>query len=89
MEKHDRVIAVFDGVYEAHGYDAFKPLHIPRFATLLGMWERTISISSAGKLFSATGVRVGWAVINLFFFLISFTFTSTLSFDILLSFVPY
>ena len=32
------------------------------FATLLGMWERTITISSAGKTFSATGWQVGWAV---------------------------
>jgi len=35
-------------------------------ATLPGMWERTISVGSAGKLFSATGVRIGWAVSTLF-----------------------
>lgn len=27
-----------------------------------GMWERTVSISSAGKTFSVTGWKVGWAV---------------------------
>ena len=32
------------------------------FASLPGMWERTITISSAGKTFSATGWQVGWAV---------------------------
>lgn len=32
------------------------------FATLPGMWDRTITISSAGKTFSATGWQVGWAV---------------------------
>ena len=32
------------------------------FATLPGMWERTVTISSAGKTFSATGWQVGWAV---------------------------
>ena len=32
------------------------------FASLPGMWDRTITISSAGKTFSATGWQVGWAV---------------------------
>lgn len=27
-----------------------------------GMFERSINVSSAGKLFSATGIRVGWAI---------------------------
>ena len=33
--------------------------HIP-LCTLPGMWERTVSISSAGKTFSLTGWKVGW-----------------------------
>lgn len=32
------------------------------FASLPGMWDRTITISSAGKTFSATGWQVGWAI---------------------------
>jgi kynurenine--oxoglutarate transaminase/cysteine-S-conjugate beta-lyase/glutamine--phenylpyruvate transaminase len=32
------------------------------FASLPGMWDRTITISSAGKTFSATGWQVGWCV---------------------------
>lgn len=32
------------------------------FASLPGMWDRTITISSAGKTFSATGWQVGWYV---------------------------
>jgi len=32
------------------------------FASLPGMWDRTITISSAGKSFSATGWQVGWCV---------------------------
>jgi kynurenine--oxoglutarate transaminase/cysteine-S-conjugate beta-lyase/glutamine--phenylpyruvate transaminase len=35
--------------------------HVP-FASLPGMWDRTITISSAGKTFSATGWQVGWCV---------------------------
>jgi kynurenine--oxoglutarate transaminase/cysteine-S-conjugate beta-lyase/glutamine--phenylpyruvate transaminase len=30
------------------------------FASLPGMWDRTITISSAGKTFSATGWQAGW-----------------------------
>mmetsp|Transcript_32027 Transcript_32027/g.48703 ORF Transcript_32027/g.48703 Transcript_32027/m.48703 type:complete len:514 (+) Transcript_32027:176-1717(+) len=33
-----------------------------QFASLPGMWDRTITISSAGKTFSATGWQVGWCV---------------------------
>jgi kynurenine--oxoglutarate transaminase/cysteine-S-conjugate beta-lyase/glutamine--phenylpyruvate transaminase len=32
------------------------------FASLPGMWDKTITISSAGKTFSATGWQVGWYV---------------------------
>jgi len=38
-----------------------NPGHV-HFATLPGMWERTITISSAGKTFSATGWQVGWCI---------------------------
>ena len=37
------------------------PGHV-HFASLPGMWERTITISSAGKTFSATGWQVGWSI---------------------------
>lgn len=30
-------------------------------ATLPDMWDRTITIGSAGKTFSATGWKLGWA----------------------------
>ena len=33
-----------------------------RFANLDNMWERTISVSTAGKTFNCTGWKVGWAV---------------------------
>jgi len=32
------------------------------FASLPGMWDRTITVSSAGKTFSVTGWQVGWVV---------------------------
>jgi N-succinyldiaminopimelate aminotransferase len=53
---HD-LVAVTDEVYEHLTFDATR--HIP-LATLPGMRERTVSISSAGKTFSVTGWKIGW-----------------------------
>lgn len=51
-------IAVTDEVYEHLVFDNTE--HIP-LATLPGMAERTITVSSAGKIFSFTGWKIGWA----------------------------
>lgn len=48
---------VTDEVYEHLVFDGVE--HIP-MATLPSMSERTLTISSAGKTFSATGWKVGW-----------------------------
>ena len=52
---HD-LIAVTDEVYE---HLVFDGAHIP-LATLPGMRERTVTISSAGKTFNCTGWKIGW-----------------------------
>ncbi len=52
------VLAVTDEVYEHLVFDGRE--HVP-LATLPGMAERTVSLSSAGKTFSFTGWKVGWA----------------------------
>ena len=54
--EHDAWV-VSDEVYEHLVFDGSA--HIP-VATLPDMAERTITISSAGKTFSATGWKVGW-----------------------------
>jgi N-succinyldiaminopimelate aminotransferase len=54
--EYDAVV-VTDEVYEHMLYDG-RP-HVP-MATLPGMAERTLTISSAGKTFSVTGWKVGW-----------------------------
>ena len=54
--EHD-VVVVTDEVYEHLTYD--DVVHVP-IATLPGMAERTLRISSAGKTFSFTGWKVGW-----------------------------
>jgi N-succinyldiaminopimelate aminotransferase len=54
---HD-VVVLADEAYEHLWFDGYP--HIP-IATLPGMWERTVTIGSAGKSFSFTGWKVGWA----------------------------
>jgi N-succinyldiaminopimelate aminotransferase len=53
------VLAITDEVYEHIVFDNDK--HI-RLATLPGMRERTLTLSGAGKTFSCTGWRIGWAI---------------------------
>jgi N-succinyldiaminopimelate aminotransferase len=55
--EHD-LVAVTDEVYE---HIVFEGAHVP-IATLPGMRERTVTISSAGKTFSLTGWKIGWSV---------------------------
>ncbi len=50
-----------DEVYEFLVFDGVR--HIPT-ATLEGMFERTITISSAGKTFGLTGWKIGWICAN-------------------------
>jgi N-succinyldiaminopimelate aminotransferase len=51
------LIAVTDEVYE---HLVFEGEHVP-LATLDGMAERTLTVSSLGKTFSVTGWKTGWA----------------------------
>jgi N-succinyldiaminopimelate aminotransferase len=55
--EHDLVV-VTDEVYEHLVFDGSE--HVP-LATLPGMAERTLTISSSGKTFSFTGWKIGWA----------------------------
>ncbi|PPF17857.1 aminotransferase [Rathayibacter sp. AY1A4] len=54
-ERHDAVILT-DEVYEHLRFDT---PHVP-LASLPGAFERTLSVSSAGKTFSTTGWKIGW-----------------------------
>lgn len=56
-KKHN-VLCLSDEVYE---WMVYKPHKHIRIATLPDMWERTITIGSAGKTFSVTGWKTGWA----------------------------
>jgi N-succinyldiaminopimelate aminotransferase len=52
------LVVISDEVYEHLVFDGRR--HVP-LATLPGMGERTLTISSGGKTFSLTGWKVGWA----------------------------
>ena len=56
--EHD-VLVICDEVYEHLTFDDAE--HVP-LAGYPGMRERTVRISSAGKTFSATGWKIGWAL---------------------------
>lgn len=55
--RHDAII-VTDEVYE---HLTFGVEHVP-VSSLPGAFERTVTISSAGKTFSTTGWKIGWIV---------------------------
>ncbi len=57
-QEHD-ILVLSDEVYEWMVYPGAE--HV-RLATLPGMWERTITLGSAGKTFSVTGWKIGWAI---------------------------
>ncbi|XP_077054999.1 kynurenine--oxoglutarate transaminase 3 isoform X2 [Siphateles boraxobius] len=56
--KHD-TLCFSDEVYEWLIYKGHEHVKI---ATLSGMWDRTITIGSAGKTFSVTGWKLGWSI---------------------------
>jgi len=57
VARRSDAIVVTDEVYEHLTFDG--AVHVP-IATLPGMGERTLTISSSGKTFSLTGWKVGW-----------------------------
>lgn len=56
--KYD-IVVLADEVYDSLVFDG--QAHVP-LAAIEGMWERTLTVGSAGKTFAATGWRVGWVV---------------------------
>ena len=52
-------IVVADEVYEHMVFDGTRH---ERMATIPGMGERTLTLSSAGKTFSCTGWKIGWVI---------------------------
>ena len=59
LDECPHAVCIHDAVYADLIYDGHQNHW---FATLSNNWERTITIVSAGKLFNATGWRIGWAI---------------------------
>ena len=57
-EKYDTYV-ITDEVYEHIVYQPYEHVY---FATLPGMWERTLSCSSLSKTYSITGWRLGYII---------------------------
>ncbi len=55
--KRKNIVVLSDEVYEEL---VFEGRRHERMALLPEMWERTLTVCSAGKLFGATGWRIGW-----------------------------
>lgn len=53
------VMVLSDEVYEHMAYDGNKHIH---FAALPHMFDRTVTLFSAGKTFSTTGWRIGYSI---------------------------
>lgn len=58
LAKEQDILVLSDEVYEHLTFD----VHHINIASLPGMWERTITVSSAAKTFNVTGWKTGWAV---------------------------
>lgn len=56
--RHD-IVALSDEVYEAMVFDDAQHRSL---ATVDGMWDRTLTLSSLGKTFAFTGWKIGWAI---------------------------
>ena len=65
VRQRPRLKVISDEVYKfirfAEGGSSSAEEHV-HFAALEGMWDRTLTVSSAGKTFSVTGWQVGWIV---------------------------
>ena len=59
LHRFPAVVTLSDEVYEHMVYAPNEHISI---ASLPGMWDRTVTVSSAGKTFSVTGWKIGWVI---------------------------
>lgn len=59
LDEFPHVVVLSDEVYEFLTFDGREHT---LFANIGNNWDRTISVFSGGKLFNATGWKVGWAI---------------------------
>lgn len=59
VRRHPQLTVISDEVYESLVFDGKEHC---RLASLPDMWERVLTVSSAGKTFTITGWKVGWVI---------------------------
>ena len=59
MNEYPQVIVISDEVYD---FLCFDGIDFKRYASIDDNYKRTVTVWSGGKLFNATGWKVGWAV---------------------------
>ena len=59
VARHPHLLVISDEVYKYIVHSGGEHIH---FASLPGMFERTVTLSSAGKTFSITGWQNGWCI---------------------------
>lgn len=59
VKPYSNLVVLSDDVYEYLVFDGKQTI---LFASIDDNWNRTISVFSGGKLFSATGWKIGWGV---------------------------
>ena len=59
VRKNPNLVVLSDEVYERQLFDNTP---FVRFAEIEDMWDRTLTMFSAGKTFSMTGIRFGWII---------------------------
>eukprot|EP00931_Biecheleriopsis_adriatica_P027977 TRINITY_DN16735_c0_g2_i1.p1 TRINITY_DN16735_c0_g2~~TRINITY_DN16735_c0_g2_i1.p1 ORF type:complete len:755 (-),score=122.16 TRINITY_DN16735_c0_g2_i1:173-2437(-) len=71
VRQHPHILVISDEVYKYMIFDPpeggeadepDKPAGHVHFARLPGMWQQTITVSSAGKTFGITGWQIGWLI---------------------------
>lgn len=62
LRKHPQVAIIEDNVYEGMTFDHLNGKPLPKIAYFEGMFQRTLSVYSAGKMLQATGIKCGWII---------------------------
>ena len=57
VRQHPRLLVLSDEIYE---YITYEPAQHVSFASLPGMWERTLTVNGFSKAFAMTGWRLGY-----------------------------
>ncbi|CAD8075446.1 unnamed protein product [Paramecium sonneborni] len=64
LDRYPQVVVCEDAAYHHITFGQYQPFNYPRCITHPRLKDRTVCVTSAGKMYSATGLRIGFAVGN-------------------------